>query len=72
MSRIGKKAVPVPSGVTVNISGQHVAVKGPKGELKFALVDHVTAKLEGAAVEPLQADHLLQEPVPLQAGVGGA
>ena len=51
MSRIGKKAVPVPSGVTVNISGQHVAVKGPKGELKFALVDHVTAKLEGAAVD---------------------
>lgn len=51
MSRIGKKAVPVPSGVTVNISGQHVAVKGPKGELKFSLVEHVTAKLDGAAVD---------------------
>ncbi|MDP4824123.1 MAG: 50S ribosomal protein L6 [Aestuariivirgaceae bacterium] len=51
MSRIGKKSVPVPSGVTVNISGQNLAVKGPKGELKFALVDHVIAKLEGAEVD---------------------
>ena len=51
MSRIGKKPVPVPSGVTVNISGQNVAVKGPKGELKMALVEHVIAKLEGGAVD---------------------
>ena len=50
MSRIGKKTVPVPAGVTVNISGQNLAVKGPKGELKFALTDNVVATMEGSAV----------------------
>jgi large subunit ribosomal protein L6 len=34
MSRIGNKPIPVPSGVTVNIDGHHVKVKGPKGELE--------------------------------------
>lgn len=51
MSRIGKKAVPVPAGVTVNVAGQNVSVKGPKGELKFALNDQVIAKMEGASVK---------------------
>ena len=46
MSRIGKKPVPVPAGVTVNLSGQNLSVKGPKGEAKFVLVEHVLAKLE--------------------------
>ncbi|WP_119268743.1 50S ribosomal protein L6 [Taklimakanibacter deserti] len=50
MSRIGKKPVPVPTGVTVNLSGQNISVKGPKGELKFALVEHVLAKLEDGKV----------------------
>lgn len=50
MSRIGKKAVPVPTGVTVNLAGQNVSVKGPKGELKFVLVEHVLAKLEDGKV----------------------
>lgn len=54
MSRIGKKAVPVPAGVTVNLSGMDVAVKGPKGELKFVLTDQVIAKMEegGVKVDP--------------------
>ena len=34
MSRIGKKPVPIPSGVEINISGNHVSIKGPKGTLK--------------------------------------
>jgi large subunit ribosomal protein L6 len=51
MSRIGKKAVPVPAGVTVNVSGQNVSVKGPRGELKLALVDQVTVKMEDGAVQ---------------------
>lgn len=34
MSRIGKDPIPVPSGVTVNVKGDSVSVKGPKGELK--------------------------------------
>ena len=51
MSRIGKKSVPVPTGVTVNLSGSNLTVKGPKGELKLALVEHVTAKVEGSGIK---------------------
>jgi large subunit ribosomal protein L6 len=51
MSRIGKKAVPVPAGVTVNLNGQNVNVKGPKGELKMQLVDNVEVKMEQGAVK---------------------
>jgi len=54
MSRIGKKPVPVPSGVTATINGQTVAVKGPKGELSFVLNDLVLAEMtdEGIKVDP--------------------
>ncbi len=41
MSRIGKKAVPVPKGVTASVDGQKVAVKGPKGELSFVATDNI-------------------------------
>ncbi len=34
MSRIGKKPIPVPAGVTVNIKGQHITIKGNKGTLE--------------------------------------
>lgn len=44
MSRIGKYPIEVPKGVTVTLSGQDVAVKGPKGELKLTLVDDVTVE----------------------------
>ena len=37
MSRIGRAPIPVPSGVTVDISGQKVSVKGPKGELEHVV-----------------------------------
>ncbi len=47
MSRIGKKPVPVPSGVVVTLDGQTVKVKGPKGELQTQLVDLVNVKQEG-------------------------
>lgn len=50
MSRIGKKPVPVPSGVTATISGQHVEVKGPKGTLTFTATDDVTITLDGAEI----------------------
>ncbi|MEM7729414.1 MAG: 50S ribosomal protein L6 [Pseudomonadota bacterium] len=42
MSRIGKKPIAVPSGVTLTQTGQTVSVKGPKGELSFTLPDVVT------------------------------
>ena len=35
MSRVGKSPVAIPSGVTVNVNGREVAVKGSKGEMKF-------------------------------------
>ena len=54
MSRIGKRPVPVPKGVTANVSGQTVTVKGPKGELKLTLVDEVRPAMtaEGVSVTP--------------------
>jgi len=51
MSRIGKKAVTVPSGVTATVNGQEVAVKGPKGELKHVLADAMVAKLDKGRIE---------------------
>jgi large subunit ribosomal protein L6 len=47
MSRIGKKPVPLPKGVTASVAGQTVKVKGPKGELSVKLVDDVEIKAEG-------------------------
>ncbi|MGN6142786.1 50S ribosomal protein L6 [Mesorhizobium sp. 8] len=46
MSRIGKKPVAVPQGVTASVNGQTVSAKGPKGELKFVVNDEVLVKLE--------------------------
>ena len=39
MSRIGKKPVPMPAGVTASVEGQTLTVKGPKGTLSMALLD---------------------------------
>jgi large subunit ribosomal protein L6 len=50
MSRVGNKPVAVPSGVTANIEGQTVKVKGPKGALQVLLHGDVSAKLEDGAV----------------------
>ena len=50
MSRIGKKPVSVPSGVTATISGQTVEMKGPKGTLSFTATDDVTLILEDGSV----------------------
>ncbi len=47
MSRIGKKAVAVPSGVTVTLDGQTVTVKGPKGQLAWTVAEEIEVKQEG-------------------------
>jgi len=47
MSKIGKRPVAIPSGVTANVSGQTIKVKGPKGELSVVLNDNVEPKLDG-------------------------
>jgi large subunit ribosomal protein L6 len=44
MSRIGRKSIPVPSGVEVTIEGPKVSVKGPKGELSHTLAEPITAE----------------------------
>jgi large subunit ribosomal protein L6 len=44
MSRIGRKPIPVPSGVEISISGQTVKVKGPKGELSHTIAEPITAE----------------------------
>ncbi|MEQ1694607.1 MAG: 50S ribosomal protein L6 [Hyphomicrobiaceae bacterium] len=54
MSRIGKKPVPVPAGVTATVSGQTVKMKGPKGELSFTLPDNLKIEktADGIDVDP--------------------
>ena len=47
MSRIGKKPIPVPSGVDVTIDGNHVTVKGPKGTLEHDVPESITISREG-------------------------
>jgi len=51
MSRIGKKAVAVPSGITAAVEGQTVKIKGPKGALQVVLHDDVAVKLEGGQIK---------------------
>jgi large subunit ribosomal protein L6 len=54
MSRIGKKPVSVPKGVTANVQGQTVSAKGPKGQLSVVLTDNVGVEMTdgGIAVSP--------------------
>ena len=51
MSRVGKKPVTVPSGVTATVEGQTVKMKGTKGELSFLAPDEVTVAVENGAVQ---------------------
>jgi large subunit ribosomal protein L6 len=50
MSRVGKKPVPVPSGVTATVDGQTVKMKGTKGELSFLVPEEVTVAMDNGAV----------------------
>ena len=50
MSRIGKKPVELPSGVTASVSGQTIEVKGPKGARTFTATDDVTLSVEDNSV----------------------
>ena len=51
MSRIGKRPVAVPSGITANVAGQTVKVKGPKGTLEVVLHDDVSVKLDDGRIK---------------------
>jgi len=51
MSRIGKRAVAIPTGVTANVQGQTISMKGPKGTLQLMLHDDVAAKMDKGAIQ---------------------
>ena len=51
MSRVGKKIIDIPSDVTVTFDGNHVTVKGPKGELERTLNERMTFKQEENTIE---------------------
>ncbi|MCK1712691.1 MULTISPECIES: 50S ribosomal protein L6 [unclassified Bradyrhizobium] len=51
MSRVGKRPVAVPSGVTATVDGQTVKMKGPKGQLQFVVHDDVEVKLDSGQVK---------------------
>lgn len=51
MSRVGKRPVPVPSGVTATVDGQTVKMKGPKGQLQFVVHDDVSVKFENGVIK---------------------
>ncbi len=57
MSRIGKKAIAVPSGVTVTVDGQSVKAKGPKGELAFVVSELCTVALADNEVSVKPVDN---------------
>jgi large subunit ribosomal protein L6 len=50
MSRIGKKPVTIPSGVTATVEGQTVKVKGPKGQLQFVAHNDVEVKFDQGVI----------------------
>jgi large subunit ribosomal protein L6 len=50
MSRIGKKPVAIPAGVTARLDGQLIAVKGAKGELTFTAPDEVRVSIDAGAI----------------------
>jgi large subunit ribosomal protein L6 len=56
MSRVGKKPVTVPSGVTASVDGQTVKVKGAKGELSFLVPEEVTVTMDNGAVSVAPRD----------------
>jgi len=60
MSRIGKKPVPVPAGVTATVTGQTVKVKGSKGELSFVVPDRVNVAMENGAIAVQPRDETKQ------------
>ena len=60
MSRIGKKPVDMPSGVSASVSGQTIEVKGPKGTRSFTATDDITILVEDnlIRIDPVSYTHL--------------
>ncbi|KQR83158.1 50S ribosomal protein L6 [Sphingomonas sp. Leaf343] len=60
MSRIGKKAIPVPAGVTASIEGKTMSVKGPKGTLTLAMRDEISYSVEDGSISVQPANDTKQ------------
>ncbi len=60
MSRIGKKAVPVPAGVTASIADKVLSVKGPKGTLSLAMRDEISYAVEDGSISVQPANETKQ------------
>ncbi len=60
MSRIGKKAIPVPAGVTASIDGKTMSVKGPKGTLTLAMRDEISYSVEDGSISVQPANDTKQ------------
>jgi large subunit ribosomal protein L6 len=56
MSRIGKKPVPVPAGVTATVEGGKINVKGPKGSLSMPTVDDISYTVNDGAIAVMPAN----------------
>ncbi|MXP14449.1 50S ribosomal protein L6 [Altererythrobacter confluentis] len=56
MSRIGKRSVAIPSGVTANIENGTLSVKGPKGTLSMGMLDDIEYKVEGDEITVMPAN----------------
>ena len=56
MSRIGKRPIPIPNQVSVEIKGQHVSVKGPKGSLERELPSLVRVEQDGDILQVVRQD----------------
>lgn len=59
MSRIGKKVITVPKGVTVSVRERELEIKGPKGLLKTPVPEGITFKLDGDQLQAERASHEL-------------
>lgn len=56
MSRIGRKAVAIPSGVTVDVKGSEVSAKGPKGSISWTVHPAIEIAVEGSEVQVTRAN----------------
>jgi large subunit ribosomal protein L6 len=50
MSRVGRSPIPLPAGVEVKIDGQHISVKGAKGQLERTIPGEITVRQEDGAL----------------------
>ena len=56
MSRVGKRPISIPDGVTVTVSGETIAVKGPKGQLSERVPSEINVAVEGGEVQVTRPD----------------